>query len=88
MRSEMPKGKTGLAELVPQFEGHCRLEGKPETTGRWYRDILSRYLAWAGEACLDDFTLESVRAYLGYLRARPRYQGHPTTPAHGKTISA
>lgn len=55
---EMPKGQTSLAELVRQFESNCRLEGKPETTCRWYRHILARYLEWAGEPCLEDFTLE------------------------------
>ena len=46
---EMPKGHTSVAELVKQFETHCRLEGKPETTCRWYREILNRFLEWAGD---------------------------------------
>ena len=29
---EMPKAHTSVAELVKQFETHCQLEGKPETT--------------------------------------------------------
>jgi integrase/recombinase XerC/integrase/recombinase XerD len=85
---EMPKGQTNLAELVRQFESNCRLEGKPETTCSWYHHILARYLEWAGEVCLEDFTLESVREYLSYARTRPRYEGHPTTPSNGQAVSA
>ena len=55
---EMDKGHTELGELVRQFQTHCRLEGKPDTTTRWYGDILGRYLRWAPESRLDDFTLE------------------------------
>jgi integrase/recombinase XerC/integrase/recombinase XerD len=84
----MPKGRTSVAELVKQFETHCRLEGKPETTCRWYREILNRFLEWAGDICLDEFTLEKTREYLGFLKARPRYAGHPTTPSNGETVSA
>ncbi|HXG36995.1 MAG TPA: tyrosine-type recombinase/integrase, partial [Dehalococcoidia bacterium] len=85
---EMPKGHTAVAELVRQFETHCRLEGKPETTCRWYREILGKFLEWAGDVCLDELTLEKVRGYLGYLKSRPRYAGHPTTPSNGETVSA
>jgi hypothetical protein len=35
---EMKKDHTSLSELVGQFETHCRLEGKVETTCRWYRE--------------------------------------------------
>ncbi len=68
----MPKGHTAVAELVRQFETHCRLERKPETTCRWYRGILDKFLEWTGDVCLDDFTLEKVRGYLGFLKNRPR----------------
>jgi len=85
---EMPKGHTSVAELIKQFETHCRLEGKPETTCRWYREILNRFLEWAGDICLDEFTLEKIREYLGFLKTRPRYAGHPTTPSNGETVSA
>ncbi len=44
---EMPKGHTAVEELVKQFETHCRLEGKPDTTCRWYREILGRCLGAA-----------------------------------------
>jgi len=84
---EMDKGQTPLAELVKQFEAHCRLEGKPETTSSGYRHILGSYLTWAGDSCLADFTIERAREYLAYLRSRPRYLGHPTTPANGETVS-
>jgi integrase/recombinase XerC/integrase/recombinase XerD len=84
---EMPKGHTKLADLARQFETNCRLEGKPETTCGWYRNILGSFLAWSGDICLDEFTLERVRDYLSYLRTRPRYAGHPTTPQNGKTVS-
>jgi len=85
---EMPKGHTAVAELVRQFETHCRLEGKPETTCSWYRGILNRFLEWSGDVCLDEFTLERVRGYLGFLKDRPRFAGHPTTPSNGETVSA
>lgn len=87
MRPEMTKGTIKVAELVRQFETHCRLEGKPETTCRWYRDILRRFLGWSGEISVDQFTIEKVRAYLVYAKERPRYQGHPTTPSNGRRVS-
>jgi integrase/recombinase XerC/integrase/recombinase XerD len=85
---EMPKGHTSIAQLVKQFETHCRLEGKPETTCCWYRDILGRFLVWAGDVCLDEFTLEKVREYLGFFKEKPKYAGHPTTPSNGEPVSA
>ena len=85
---EMPKNRTSLTKLVRQFETHCRLEGKAETTCRWYRELLNRFLEWAGDTCLDEFTLERVREYLAFLKSRPRYAGHPTTPSNGETVSA
>lgn len=45
-------------------------------------------LEWAADICLDEFTLEKVRGYLGFLKNRPRYAGHPTTPSNGETVSA
>ena len=53
----MPKGHTSIAEFVRQFERHCRLEGKSETSCRWYREILGKFLEWAGDCCLQEFTL-------------------------------
>jgi integrase len=29
-----------------------------------------------------------VREYLSYVRTRPRYEGHPTTPSNSQTVSA
>jgi len=77
---EMPKGHTSVADLVRQFETYCRLEGKPETTCRWYREILTRFLEWAGDVCPDEFTLEKVREYLSFLKNRPRYTVLPHGP--------
>lgn len=87
MRPEMPKQAIALSELVKQFETHCRLEGKPETTCRWYRDMLRRFLGWAGELNVEEFTIERVREYLAYAKDRPRYDGHPTTPSNGRAVS-
>jgi integrase/recombinase XerD len=88
MRPEMPKQAIHIAELVKQFETHSRLEGKPETTCHWYRDILRRFLGWAGDITVEDFTIEQVREYLAYAKDRPRYDGHPTTPSDGRIVSA
>jgi hypothetical protein len=58
---EMDKSQTPLAGLIRQFIAYSRLEGKPETTCGWYRNILRQYLAWAGESRLEHYTLERVR---------------------------
>jgi len=85
---EMPKGQTSLSDLIKQYETHCRLESKSDTTCVWYRDILHRFLEWSGDICLDDFTLQKVREYLGFLKERPRFPHHPTIKPDGEGVSA
>lgn len=84
----MDKGTTKLSVLIGQYATDCRLQGKPETTCEWYRAVLERFHAWAGDLTLDDLTLEKAREYLAYLKDRPRYAGHPTTPTDGRKVSA
>lgn len=84
----MSKDHIRLAHLVEQFHTHCRLERKSDATTQWYADILRRFLQWAGDISLEEFTLDRVRGYLGFLQSRPRYAGHPTTPSDGQVVSA
>jgi hypothetical protein len=36
---------------------------------------------------LSDFNIDTVRGYILYLRHKPKFEGHPHTPAQAKSIS-
>ena len=62
IRSEIP-----LVRLTEQYLITCRTEGKTFSTLRGYYEKLGRFIRWWDEACLADFSVESVREYILYL---------------------
>lgn len=67
-----------------------RAENKSERTVDWHITAIARYSKWlttvAGvEATLANFTLDNMRAYIGYLRLQPRWADHAGMPEHTRS---
>ena len=83
IRSEIP-----IVRLTEQYLITCRTEGKTLSTLRGYTEKLGRFIRWWDEACLADFSVESVREYILYLQTAPKYENHPFHQSHGAHMSA
>ena len=82
---------TSLTELIALYERSNRAEGKSPKTISWYSDILnqfSSYLKTEGYSrSLSTINLDIVRGYVLYLRQKPKFKGHPFTPAQVDVLS-
>jgi site-specific recombinase XerD len=80
-----------IDELIACYEVANLADGKSAKTIRWYGEILSSFLSHlkTEEICLDllSFDIDAVRAYILFLRHKPRFQGHPYTPQQDEPIS-
>jgi len=83
--------KMTLDEFINRYELSNRADGKSDKTIKWYGEILksfSRYLKSRGHYNgISYFNIDSAREYILYLRHRPRFDGHPYTPAQNVTLS-
>ena len=74
----------GIAELIESYHLSNRAEGKSEKTTTWYKEMLSAFIRYLREehemSDLSAFTVSRVRQYVLYLRNKPRFKGHPSTP--------
>ncbi len=80
-----------IDDLISRFEMSNVVDGKSESTIRWYADILkffSRYLKENGQANgIYSFSIENARKYVLYLRSRNRFDGHPFIPQQHSLLS-
>ncbi len=80
-----------ISELIKVYELANRAGGKSSKTIRGYNDLLGalyRYLReHIGGTNISCFNIETAREYVIYLQSRPRFQGHPFTPAQGNGLS-
>ena len=80
-----------LIELISNFEFVKRAEGKSPNTIRVYDQLLRAFYSYVqknlGETAETCLTINTVRQYILYLHTRPKFQGHPFTPAQSKGIS-
>jgi site-specific recombinase XerD len=78
-----------LRELQERHAGHARTLNKSEKTIGWYALALTDFCRFLEESCamappatLGSFTLQAVRDYILYLRARPAFAHHPFRRTH------
>jgi len=87
--------KPGKALTIDELISHHVLsneaDGKSPKTITWYRDMLTQfslYLKTKRYPChLSAISLDIVRGYILYLQHKPRFKGHPYTPAQSKPLS-
>jgi site-specific recombinase XerD len=80
-----------IKELVGRYELSNIAEGKSPKTIAWYRDMLTQFSVYLKTKQYSSdpsgFNLDTVRGYVLYLRHKPKFEGHPYTPAQAKSIS-
>lgn len=80
-----------IDELISHYALSNQAEGKSQKTIVWYSDILTQFLAYLkteSHPCdLSAISLDIVRAYILYLRRKPRFEGHPYTPQQDRPLS-
>jgi len=80
-----------IGELISRFELSNTAEGKSPKTVLWYSEMLSVFIKYLKvkrlRQDLPSFTTELVRGYILYLKAKPKYEGHPYIPKQDKPLS-
>jgi len=80
-----------IDELVSRYEFSNVAEGKSPKTTAWYRDMLTLFSGFLKNKQYPSdpsgFNIDTVRGYILYLRQKPKFEGHPYTPAQAKSIS-
>jgi hypothetical protein len=80
-----------MDELISRFKLSNVADGKSEKTIEWYDDILRlslRYLETKyPRPDLSHFNADNARAYILYLRARKKFEGHPHTLVRSDGLS-
>lgn len=84
---QMDKSQIRLEKLVEEYLLVCRTENKSPKTLRGYQQRLLKYCRWL-DGTLSDFTLQSVRAYIGELQQAKKYEHHPFTPVQNSGLSS
>ena len=82
-----PRKSKGLEDLFGHYELCNQAEGKSLDTTDWYRYIFNQFTTFLKNhhhsLTLSSFNIDMGRAYVLYLRQRPRFQGHPYTTKQG-----
>jgi len=80
-----------IQELIKRYELSNVAEGKSPKTTAWYNNMLTLFSCFlkTGQYTSDSsrFNIDTVREYIIYLRHKPKFQGHPNTPAQTELIS-
>lgn len=84
---QVDKSQIRLEKLVEEYILVCRTENKSPKTLRGYQEKLGRYCRWL-DGALNDFTLQSVRAYIGELQQVKKYEHHPFSPMQDSGLSS
>ena len=85
------RGKLDIQELIKRYELAKAAEGKSPKTIKGYKELLLSFCQYmkerTGDTWIRCFTIDIVREYIIYLQTRPKFQGHPFTPARGNGLS-
>lgn len=85
------RGNRDIHELIKWYELAKRVEGKRLKTIKGYKELLLSFCQYIkehiGNTTISCFTINIVREYVIYLQTRPKFQGHPFTPARGNGLS-
>jgi site-specific recombinase XerD len=80
-----------IDKLVGGYELSNIAEGKSPKSIAWYRDMLTQFSVYLKTkqhpSDLSGFNIDTVRSYILYLHHKPKFEGHPYTPAQAKSIS-
>ena len=81
-----------MDSLVGKYLVCGAAEGKSHITLTGYAAILKSYCHYFcdeySKPCrISDFTVDNTRGYILYLKAKPKYLGHPFTPEREETLS-
>lgn len=80
-----------LDNLIHRYEVSNRADGKSPRTVSWYTDMLTLFSHYLKEKLhqhdISTFTIDTIREYVIYLRQKPKFSGHPYTPAQSKPLS-
>ncbi len=81
----------GLNEIIAVYELCNEAEGKSPRTVTWYTDMLLAFARYAAANHnihdLMALNVDLARNYILYLKQKPRFQGHPHTPAQPGLLS-
>lgn len=85
------RSRKNIQELIKRYELANLAEGKSPKTVKGYNELLRAFYQYSKEYLNDTtiscFTINTVREYILYLHTRPKFQGHPFTPARGNGLS-
>ena len=85
------RGKHAIQELIKRYELAKRAEGKSPKTVKGYNELLLSFCRYIKEHTADTtisrFNIDTTRVYILSLQTRPKFQGHPFTPARGNGLS-
>ncbi len=85
------KKAPSLNEIIACYELCNEAEGLSPRTVTWYTDILLAFAKYAsvthGIHDLAALDVNLARAYIFYLKQKPRFKGHPHTPAQPGLLS-
>lgn len=84
---QMKKISIPLQSLVDEYLSVCRTKGKTLSTMRSYQEKLRRVLRFFAGATLEDFTLQTVRAYIDELQHAKKYDSHPVHATQEQGLS-
>ena len=80
-----------IDELINLYALSNEANGKSPKTIAWYRDMLTQFSAYLitkeYHSYLSAFGTDKVKGYILYLQHKPRFKGHPYTPAQSKPLS-
>jgi len=85
------RNRLAIQELIKRYELAKRAEGKSPKTIKGYNELLLSFYRYiqehTGDTGVSRFTIDTIREYIIYLQTRPKFQGHPFTPARGNGLS-
>jgi len=80
-----------IDELISRYAVSNEAGGKSPRTIAWYNDMLAQFSAYLNTkqhtSHLSAFIIETVKGYILYLQHKPKFKGHPYTPAQSKPLS-
>jgi site-specific recombinase XerD len=80
-----------IGELITRYVLSNEADGKSPRTIAWYKDMLAQFSAYLKTkqypSYLSAFSIDKVRGYILYLHHKPRFKGHPYTPAQSEPLS-
>ena len=82
---------SSLEDLVNLYKLSNKVEGKSPATIAWYHDLFTQFSTYLTKeqytSDLSAINMDTVRNYVLHLRQKPKFEGHPFTPAQVDYLS-